>query len=88
MTLFLKRSSSNGFLYVQLCHNIKPSSSQTTHFSTFFRGENYVKPSLPQQVTPLNLQGNEISLQGNNALPRMNFSAHSGVDDLSFGAIA
>ena len=83
MTLFLKRCSSNGFLYVQLRHNSKPSSFQRSYFSTFFRGENRVKPSLPQQKTQLNLQGNWISLQGNNVLPHMSFSAH-----LSFNALA
>jgi len=44
MTLFLKRSSYNGFLNAQLCHNIK-SSFQRSYYSTFFRVENCVKPS-------------------------------------------
>ena len=49
-TLFLKRRSSNGLLYVELCHNIKSSSFQRSYFSTFYRGEICVKPSVPQKI--------------------------------------
>ena len=87
MTLVLKRSSSNGVHYVQICDNIKRSSFQRSYFSTFFRGKNCVKPSLPQQIKSLNMQGNWISLQGKNALPHMSFSAHSGVAYLSLGTL-
>jgi len=88
MTLFLKRSSSNGFRYVQLCYNIKPSSSKQATFQPSSRGEICVKPSFPYQITPLNLRGNWVSLPGNNAFPHMNFSTYTDVDYLSFGTIA
>ena len=55
MTLFLKRNSAYGFVYVQLCHNIRPSSFQRTYFSTLFSGENSAKTSHLQMVKPLNL---------------------------------
>ena len=78
------------FQRLSLCWilSFKPSSFQKSYFPIFFRGENCVSPSLPQCLKTLSLEGSWISLQGNNALPHMNFSAHSGVDSRSFGALA
>ena len=59
---FLKKISSSGFLYVQLCHSLK-SSFQSYLFSTFFRGKNSGEcVTLPQQIKLFNLHGNCICL--------------------------
>ena len=83
---FLKGSSSNGFLCVQLCHNINDLSNVATVQPS---SESKIRESVwhfPQQIKLLSLQGNLISLQGNNDIKEpchIRVSVHMAVKTLS-----